>query len=83
MAWDRPTNLSCTPDNNVRKMADERAAVGELGRIAISAPDVSDIYEIFASRVGSSVPFSMLSVNLMDQNDHTFTIRYVAGDRIS
>ena len=70
-------------DNNVRKMADERAAVGELGRIAISAPDVSDIYEIFASRVGSLVPFSMLSVNLIDQNDHAFTTRYVAGDRIS
>jgi signal transduction histidine kinase len=64
-------------------MADERAAVGELGRIASSAPDVSDIYEIFASRVGSLVPFSMLSVNLIDQNDHTFTTRYVAGDRIS
>ena len=30
-------------DNNVRKMADERAAVGELGRFASSVPDVSDI----------------------------------------
>ncbi|MDP6453668.1 MAG: GAF domain-containing protein [SAR202 cluster bacterium] len=70
-------------DASVRKMADERASVAELGRIATSAPDIDDIYEIFASRVGSLVPFSMLSVNLIDQSDNSFTTRYVAGDQIS
>ncbi|MCH8309370.1 MAG: GAF domain-containing protein, partial [Chloroflexi bacterium] len=70
-------------DVGIRKMAEERAAVAELGRIATSAPDINDIYEIFASRVGSLVPFSMLSVNLIDHIEGTFTTRYVSGNRVS
>jgi GAF domain-containing protein len=42
-----------------------------------------DIYEIFASRVGSLVPFSMLSINLVDDETHTFTTRYVTGENTS
>ena len=70
-------------DISIRKMAEERTVVAELGRIATSAPDINDIYERFASRVGSLVPFSMLSVNLIDHKEHTFTTRYVSGNRMS
>ena len=58
------------------RLADESAAVAEIGRIIGSSLDTGEVYEQFATKVQSLIGFDNVSINTIDVNKGTLCAQY-------
>ena len=65
------------------RTAHENTLIAEIGRIIGSTLNIEEVYEQFAEKVRELIPFDRISVNTVDLQDYTRTIRYVNGEKIS
>ena len=50
-----------------RRLAEENAAMAEIGRIISSSLDINEVYQVFANQVLTLIPFSRLEITVIDQ----------------
>ena len=61
------------------RLVQEKASMAEIGRIIGSTLAVEDVYERFADEVRRIIPFDNIAVNLIDHDNNTVSVPYVAG----
>lgn len=67
-------------EESARRLAQEDAAMAEIGRVINSTLKIEDVYEQFSNIVGDLLPFDMLWVSTNHPEDQsTIRISYVAG----
>ena len=62
-----------------RQLAEERSSLADIGRIISSSLDIHEIYEQFADRVKTLIPFDRLAVGLHDSERGMGIIAYEFG----
>lgn len=63
----------------LRREAEERGALAEIGRVISSSPHIDEIYEKFGEQVRRLVPWDRITVVSVDVGSATERIAYVAG----
>ena len=61
-----------------RELAERNAVLADIGKILSGALDIDEVYEEFAEKVHSLVPFHRISVTIADQELGTVTSAYVS-----
>ena len=61
------------------RSADETATLADIGRIISSSLDINEIYEQFAARVKTLIPFDRLAIGIHDSEKDTTTTTYESG----
>jgi len=69
-------------EKRAKRFAKENDVIAEIGRIISSAPKIEDVYEHFAEKVRTVIPFDQLSISTVNTQDHTRTQRYMYGTLI-
>jgi signal transduction histidine kinase len=69
-------------EKQARQIAQENAAIAEVGRIISSACNIDEIYERFAEEVRKLIPFDRIVIDLIPPEKNSFTIAYTAGVEI-
>lgn len=59
---------------------DEMTAVDEVARIITSTEEIDQVYSTFALQLKELVHFDRLSINVVDQNARTYSLRYLYGE---
>ncbi|MBI4632811.1 MAG: MASE1 domain-containing protein [Deltaproteobacteria bacterium] len=67
---------------DAKRLAQENELIAEIGRIISSTLNIEEVYERFAEKVRTIIPFNRIAVNCVNMKDYTRSIRYAAGDRI-
>ena len=62
-----------------RRLAVEQSALAEIGRIVSSSLNIEEVYEGFAEAVRKLIPFDRILISIVNPEDSTFNIPYVAG----
>jgi PAS domain S-box-containing protein len=60
-------------------LAQETGVIAEIGRIISSSLDIEEVYGLFADEVRKLIPFDLILVNLVNQQEGTMTTTYTAG----
>ena len=68
-------------EKDAKRLSHENELVAELGRIISSTPNIEEVYENFASKMGEAIPFDRITVSAVNLKDYTRTIRYIKGDK--
>ena len=63
----------------MKRLADEKAVLAEVGRIIGSTLDIDEVYERFASEVGKLIPFDRLSIGIPDAEGEYITLAHMSG----
>ena len=66
-------------EEEARRLAQENAAMAEIGQIISSTLDIEEVYERFAEEVHKLIPFDGIAINIINQKEGTVTIPYVSG----
>ena len=61
------------------RLVQEKASMAEIGRIIGSTLAIDDVYERFADEVRRIIPFDNIAINLIDHDNKTVSVPYVAG----
>ncbi len=61
------------------KLAEENAALAEIGRIVGSSLDIDEVYERFAEQTERLIPFDRIVVTALDRSTGDITSSYVKG----
>ena len=69
-------------EEEIERLAQETAAIAEIGRIISSTLNIEEVYERFAEEVHNLVPFDRIGINVVNPQDQTITIAYVSGHDI-
>ena len=69
-------------EKEARHLAQENELIAEIGRIISSTLDIEEVYERFAEKVRESIPFDIITINIVNIRDNTRTIRYHSGMHI-
>ena len=69
-------------EDRVRRLANEGAAIMEIGRIIGSTLNLEEVYERFTKEAGKLIPSDRISVNIINPAGQTFTPAYVSGPDI-
>jgi PAS domain S-box-containing protein len=62
-----------------KRLAQENAAMAEIGRIISSTLNIEEVYERFAEEVHKLIPFEGIAINIINHKDCTLTVPYVSG----
>ncbi len=65
-----------------KRLAQENAAMAEIGRIINSSLNIEDVYERFAEEVCKVIPFDRISINTINPDRTSITIAYSFGVKI-
>src|SRR4030042_13843 len=69
-------------EEEARQLAKENAIMAEIGRIVSSTLKIEEVYEGFAQEMRKVIDFDRVAVNVIDPEEGTFTIPYVAGSQV-
>jgi signal transduction histidine kinase/CheY-like chemotaxis protein len=69
-------------DEEARRLAQETAAIAEIGRIISSTLNIDEVYDRFAEEVHKLIPFERIGINVINAQDQSVTIAYVSGHDI-
>ena len=61
------------------RLAAENEGMAEIGRIMSSSFDIDTVYEQFAGKLKGMLPFDMVSINMVDPKNNTFSRVYRSG----
>ena len=64
-------------------MAQENALMAEMGRIISSSLNIEEVYDRFVEEVRKLISFDRISINVIDYEEESFTIPYVAGPEVA
>jgi PAS domain S-box-containing protein len=64
------------------QLAQENAAMAEIGRIIGSTLNIDEVYESFAEEVKKIIPFDRIVINTIDTEKGTVRNVYIAGDEL-
>jgi PAS domain S-box-containing protein len=65
-----------------RRLAQENAAMAEVGRIASSTLNIEEVYERFAEEVKKIIRFDRIVINLINTEKGTVRNAYIAGEMV-
>jgi len=65
-----------------RRLAQENAAIAEIGRIISSTLNLEEMYERFAEKVHKLIPFDRIAIGSINSQDGTITVSYNAGTEV-
>jgi GAF domain-containing protein/DNA-binding CsgD family transcriptional regulator len=65
------------------RLAQETGVIAGIGRIISSSLDIEEVYERFAEAVRKLVPFDLILVNLVNQQEGVMTTAYAAGMEVA
>jgi PAS domain S-box-containing protein len=66
-------------EERAKRIAQENVVMAEIGRIISSTLNIDDVYERFAEKVRSLIPFDRISINMINPEKNTATMTYVTG----
>jgi len=66
-------------EREAKRLAQENAIIAEIGRIISSTLDIEEVYERFAEEARKLIPFDRISIGLINFDENTITVPYVAG----
>jgi Signal transduction histidine kinase regulating C4-dicarboxylate transport system len=66
-------------EEEIKRLAQETAAIAEIGRIISSTLNIEEVYEGFAEEVHKLIPFDRIGINAINPQDQSITIAYVSG----
>jgi len=66
-------------EEEARRLAQENAAIAEIGRIVSSTLDIEEAYERFAEEVRNIISFDEITVGIISHEDNTINFRYSKG----
>jgi signal transduction histidine kinase len=66
-------------EESAKKLADENAAIAQIGRIISSSMNIEEVYEEFKKEVGRLISFERIAINMVDAEDGNLDSPYVAG----
>ncbi len=69
-------------EETARRLAQENAAVAEIGRIISSTLNIEEVYGRFADEVRKIIPFDRASVNTINPDRTSITIAYAVGVKV-
>jgi PAS domain S-box-containing protein len=69
-------------EETARRLAQENAAVAEIGRIISSTLNIEEVYGRFANEVRKIIPFDRASVNIINPDRTSITIAYSFGIKV-
>ncbi len=62
-----------------RRLAKENEIIANIGRIVSSSLEIKKVYELFAAEVRKVIPFNLISITIIDEENRTFCPAYLAG----
>ena len=62
-----------------QRLAQQNAALAEIGRVISSSLDIEDVYALFADQTLHLIPFDRISINLIREDLGEFMTAYVIG----
>ena len=65
-----------------RRLANDNAAIAEIGRIMTSSRDIDEVYEPFVKQVRKLVPSDRTTITLIDDKLEVVTNEYVLGPEV-
>src|SRR4030042_2535460 len=66
-----------------KRMAQENAAMAEIGRIISSTLEIKEVYERFAEEAHKLIPFDRIAINVANPDKCTTTVTYTTGVEIA
>jgi two-component system cell cycle sensor histidine kinase/response regulator CckA len=69
-------------DERARRLAQENAAMAEIGRIISSTLNIDEVYEAFAVLVKQVLPFDRIVISIICSDKNTTRNVYIAGEGI-
>ncbi|NWF91299.1 MAG: response regulator [Syntrophaceae bacterium] len=66
-------------EEEARRLAQENAAMAEIGRIISSTLNIEEVYERFAQEVRKLISFDRIIINILNPHDDTQTLSYTSG----
>ncbi len=66
-----------------QRLAEENAAMAEIGRIISSTPNIEEIYELFAKKARKLIHSDRITINLINQEEGSITNAYVSGTEVA
>lgn len=76
-----PAIVNARLNERLRKEAEERAKLAEIGRIVTSVSTLDEIYPLLVTELQEVIPFDRVSISTLDQ-DGNLDERYVAGTSV-
>ncbi len=64
---------------SAQRLAQQNAALAEIGRVISSSLDIEDVYALFADQTLHLIPFDRISINLIREDLGEFMTAYVIG----
>ncbi len=65
-----------------QRSAQQNAALAEIGQIIGSTLDIDEVYRLFSQEAKKLIPFDWMDISLVNEEENSFTRRYVEGDPI-
>ncbi|HUL38523.1 MAG TPA: PAS domain S-box protein [Thermodesulfobacteriota bacterium] len=69
-------------EEEAKRLAQENAITAKIGRIISSSLNIADVYEQFAREVHKLIPFDGIAINIINHEEGSVTVPYVAGTNI-
>jgi PAS domain S-box-containing protein len=66
-----------------KRLAEEMAAIAEIGRVIGSSLDINEVYERFAAEARKLIPFDRISVSVINPGGNSITVAYASGFHMS
>lgn len=66
-------------DEALKKSEEIESQLAEIGRIVSSSVNIDEIYERFAKKIHTVIPFDRCAISLVDQEHGAITTTYLAG----
>lgn len=66
-------------EEKARRLAKENEIIANIGRIVSSSLEIKKVYELFAAEVRKVIPFNLISITIIDEENRTFCPAYLAG----
>ncbi len=65
-----------------QRLAQENAAMAEIGRIISSTLNIDEVYELFSEKVKSLLPYDRIVINMIDIEKGLVKNVYMSGERV-
>ena len=75
----RPEEAPRSNEQEATRLAQENAVMAEIGRIISSTLKIEEVYERFGEEVGKIIPFDRIAISVINHEDHTTLMPYIAG----